>query len=163
MRMRKMLAIVGVLAVPVLALAEGGYSDPSQQKQPGMMGGGVSPGQEQRTAMPGSEAQLDPQQQRQIFQSRESFDLKGTVASVNSSQNKITVNRPNLPPAELTTSNMTKVQVDGRQASLSELQPGTEIRAKFNLAENQAVATEVKASSRGAAKMRHEPKQQQNR
>lgn len=159
MRMRGMLAMVGLLTVPGLALAEGGTGDSSQQQQqePGMMGGDVSPGQEQRTALPGSQSQLDPQQQRQIFQSRESFDIKGTVASVDPNQNKITVNRPNLPPAELTTSNQTKVQVDGRQASLNELQPGTEIRAKFNLAQDQAVATEVKASSRS---MRREQRQQ---
>lgn len=148
MRTRTMLAMVGLLAVPALAWAEGGSSDPSQQQEPGLMGGDVSLGEEQRTAMPGSGSQLDPQQQRQIFQSRESFNLEGTVASVDQNQNKITVNRPNLPPAELTTSNQTKVEIDGRQASLSQIRPGTEIRAKFNLAQDQAVATEVKAHSR---------------
>ena len=162
MRMRMLLAIAGLtLTVPALAIAEdtSGSVDPNQQGSTGSMGSSsdMNPGSDQRTGMEtgqtgqmGQSGQLDQQSQQQLFRSRSNFDLKGTVASVDASSNTITVNRPNLPPAELTTSNQTKVKLNGRQASLDDLQPGTEIRAKFNLAQDQAVATEVDAKSKGA-------------
>ncbi len=156
MRMRTLLAIAGLTMVPALAVAEGDGS-----VSPGQMGSDVSPGQEERTAMPGQMGQMgqtDQQSQQQIFQSRDHFNIEGTVASVNPNQKTITVNRPNLPPAELSTANQTKVKVDGRQATLSDLQPGTEIRAKFNLAQDQAIATEVDAkSNRGSRSQQQQP------
>lgn len=181
MRMRMLVAIVGLLTLPALATAEGDYGGTTDQNQPMGSSSDVSPGAEQRTGMPsgqmGQTGQVDPQQEQQIFRSRETWELKGTVASVDSTGNKIHVDRQNLPPAELSVSTQTKVKLNGKQATLNDLQPGTEIRAKFNLAEDNAVATELEAKSKGektmqrgakemekgAKEMEHGAEQMQNR
>lgn len=168
MRIRMLLVVAGLLAVPGLALAQDTGSDSQEYGQDSMGtmgseatggsggsgGSGVSQGSEVRTGMQTGSQQSS--QQVQIFKSnkRANFELKGTVSSVDPTANTITVNRQGLPPVELQVAQGTDIKYSGRQASLNELQPGSEVRARFNVAENQPLAIELDAKpSKGMKEM----------
>lgn len=141
MRMRtKMLAVTAaLLVVPGFAFATAQAQD---QEQPGSMDS-QQPGMEQsgRTATSPSSGM----ENAEVFRKADNFKVEGTIASVDQSRHNITVQRKDLPPAELKVTSDTKIEVNGKTASLQELQPGTEVRAEFNLAENQPIAVSLDA------------------
>ncbi len=74
---------------------------------------------------------------------KDSFDVKGQVSRV--STNELTVSRKDAPAATLHVDQMTKVEVDGKQAALSELKPGQDVKASFNFKGDRPTAIEIKA------------------
>ena len=81
----------------------------------------------------------------QTFEKSDNFKVEGTIASVDAASGNMTLQREDLPPAELRIASDTKIEVDGKTASIQDLQPGSEVRAEFNLAENQPIAVSVDA------------------
>lgn len=143
MKRSKLFVMAGILALPGLAIAQGDMErQPDMQQQPGME---RSPGQVSA----------------QMFKDKDNFDIEGTVASVDTMQRQITVQREGLPSVELQIASDTEVKVNGEESSLSQIQPGDEVRTEFNLAQNQPIAVSVEAkeskSGRSRGKREGEP------
>ncbi|HEY0838574.1 MAG TPA: hypothetical protein VGD74_00170 [Vulgatibacter sp.] len=132
MRMTMLAVAAGLMAMPGLAVAQGGASQ-GEMNQPS---GRSSTSQQKMGA-----------EHAQVFKNKSNFKIEGTVASVDASTGNLTVQRKDMPPAELKLAPDTKIQVNGKSASAQELQPGSEVRAEFNLAENQPIAVSVDAKA----------------
>jgi hypothetical protein len=78
-----------------------------------------------------------------LFEGKNNFDLKGKVGEV--SENAVTIERKDLPAAKLHVSPNTKLEVDGKKATLHELQQGQDVKASFNLQGDKVEAVEIKA------------------
>jgi len=96
---------------------------------------------------PGEDA-ATAQRHQLLFASSERYDMSGELAAVNTDRGEITIQRPSLPPALLKVDPKTKIQIDGRQGSLSELKPGGAVRASFNLSGRRPIAIEVEETSK---------------
>jgi hypothetical protein len=83
-----------------------------------------------------------------LFGSDERYELSGKLAAVNADKGEITIQREGLPPALLKVEDQTRIQVDGRQGSLADLQPGGDVRASFNLSGRRPIALEVNEQGR---------------
>jgi len=139
MRFQTMLVLAGVLALPATALAQDDMGQSPEMNMPET--GQTEPGSDVRTSMP-----MGQHQQVEIFKNKDNFEVRGTVSSVDAAQNKITLQREQgLPPVELQVAQGTNITMDGKESSLNELQPGNEVRAQFNLAQDQPVAIKLEA------------------
>lgn len=173
--MRKFLlaAAAGLLVAPVAASAQDGYGSDTQD-QPGMQQGqdrGIEqpesgalnpePGPDVRTAAPYGKQDVQSQA-RQLFQGKvKTWDVEGTVSSVDSANQQITIQRENLPDVQLSLVDQSKISMDGKQASLQDLQPGSEIRASFQLAQDRPVAVSLDAKPSKAQKQQQKQQGQQ--
>nr|PZM92655.1 MAG: hypothetical protein DIU72_05835 [Pseudomonadota bacterium] len=126
MKRSKLVLLAGLLAVPGLAIAQG-----DMERQPD-------------SDMPGMETSPS-QVSAQMFKNKDNFDLEGTVSSVDPTQRQITIQREGMPSVELQVASDTEVKVNGEESSLSQIQPGDEVRTEFNLAQDQAIAVKVEA------------------
>jgi hypothetical protein len=79
--------------------------------------------------------------------SKDDFSLKGKVSRV--SAKSVTISRDDSTPATLQIDPATKIEVDGKTARASDLKPGDEVKAAFNLKGERPIAVELKASSKG--------------
>jgi hypothetical protein len=111
---------------------------------------GSSSGSMSSSSGAGGEDAVMQQRQQMLFQSQERFQVSGKIANVAADKGEITIQRQGLPPALLRVEPQTKVQVDGRQASLDQLRPGEDVRASFNLSGRRPIALEVNASQCGS-------------
>jgi hypothetical protein len=137
MKRSKLFVMAGMLALPALAIAQGDMErQPDMQQQPGM-----EPSPSQVSA--------------QMFKDKDNFDIEGTVSSVDTMQRQITVQREGLPSVELQIASDTEVKVNGEESSLSQIQPGDEVRTEFNLAQNQPIAVSVEAKESKSGRSRH--------
>ncbi|WP_157370379.1 hypothetical protein [Vulgatibacter incomptus] len=126
-----------LLAVPALAAAAGEEgSNGSMQQQPGMS----NPSGRTATSPKAAGAE-----NAEVFKNKSNFKVDGTIASIDASSGELTLQRTGMPPAELKIANDTKIRVNGKSASIQDLQPGSEVRAEFNLAENRPIAVSVDA------------------
>ncbi len=81
--------------------------------------------------------------QKAAFEGKHNYDVDGKVSKVEG--DKLTIRRDDLPEATLGVSSTTKVELDGDRASLSQLTPGQDVKASFNLEGDKPLAVEVKA------------------
>jgi hypothetical protein len=97
------------------------------------------------TAHPGGTTGAGAQAEKKhpVFEGKKNFDVDGKVAEV--SPTTITIQRNELPSAKLHVSKDTKVEVDGKKASVQELKRGQDVKASFNLQGDQVQAVEIKA------------------
>ena len=137
-RMTMLAVAAGLMAVPGLAVAQGGSS---QGNQPGMN----QPGMNQPSGRSSTSQRQMGAEHAQVFKNKSNFKVEGTIASVDATNGNMTLQRKDMPPAELKLAPDTKIQVNGKSASIQDLQPGSEVRAEFNLAENQPIAVSVDA------------------
>src|SRR5690606_41856160 len=96
----------------------------------------------------------------QMFKDKKNFDIEGTVSSVDPMERQITVQREGLPPVELQIAADTEVKVNGEESSLSQIQPGDEVRTQFNLAQDKPIAVSVEAKEGKGSKSRHKEKRE---
>lgn len=77
------------------------------------------------------------------------YELKGKVKSVSGGVlgvgQGVTISREDAPSVRLHVEGGTRVELDGRPASLSDLREGDEVRALFDFRESTPVAIELKA------------------
>lgn len=106
-------------------------------------------------AMPGAnQPEARASADRPPVTSREPYVMKGTVQSVGEGVlglgmgRAVTISRQGAPPAVLNVEDGTRVTVDGRAASVSELRPGDEVRATFDLDGDDPVAIEIEVEER---------------
>ncbi len=135
MKARMLFAMAGMLALPGLAWAQG-YPGDEERQQPGMEQPGMH----------------ETQVSAQMFKDKKNFDIEGTVSSVDPMERQITVQREGLPPVELQIAADTEVKVNGEESSLSQIQPGDEVRTQFNLAQDKPIAVSVEAKESKASK-----------
>lgn len=84
---------------------------------------------------------------RGLFDLQDNYEIDGTVASVDAGRGQITIAREDVPAATLTVAPDTRVRVDGEVAALSAIQPGSEVRATFNVARQTPLAIELEVDS----------------
>lgn len=89
-------------------------------------------------------------EQAQVFQSAESFTVQGTVLKAESDELEVNRQAQRLPPIELDLiAQRTQITVDGELATPQDLLPGMEVRAEFQIAGDDIIATKVEATSSG--------------
>lgn len=76
---------------------------------------------------------------------KDDFEIEGKVSKV--SGDKLTLNRDDATTATLHVDSTTKIEVDGNAARLSQLKPGQEVKASFNLKDDKPMAIEIKVDS----------------
>lgn len=132
---KMLLVAAGLLAVPGLAAAQGYGSE---------------------TGEPQANRQQEMSKQNaEVFKKERNFRVEGTIASVDTTSGQLMLQRSGLPPVELKIANDTEIKVNGESGTLSQLQPGDEVRAEFNLAESQPIAVSVDAKeSKESKRMR---------
>jgi hypothetical protein len=94
--------------------------------------------------MPHSQSKAAEQQRDQL--SKSDFDIKGKISKV--SKESITLNRDDATMAMLHVDKNTKVELDGNVARVSQLKPGQDVKASFNLKGDKPMAIEIKAGSK---------------
>ncbi|MGA9521391.1 MAG: hypothetical protein WBV82_08005 [Myxococcaceae bacterium] len=128
--------LAGAFAVSGAAFAQGMEKE---QQKPEM-------GQQHQREM--EQRQEVQQQLTQIYSEKgkkEAFEIKGKVAGFDQQTGAIVLQRENLPPAMLLMTQQTEVKMDGKSSSAQQLQPGSEVRASFNLAQGMPVAISIDA------------------
>jgi hypothetical protein len=157
--MRKV--VFGVAAAAALAWAQGARADDhtagakksDPATQPGSQSAGTAAGRESaaggadrtsRELRSDARADANPANRHGEFEGKKNFDVDGKVQ--HASAGEITIERKDgLPPATLRVGAGTKFEVDGKQGSAAQLQPGQDVKASFNLRGGTAEAVEVKA------------------
>ena len=97
---------------------------------------------------PGKPATL-PTDAQGSYRLTQAFDLSGTVKSPGATS--FTVLREGMPPAELHVREATRVLLDGREVKATQLPEGAQVRAKFQLEGDQAVALRIEATAPGSS------------
>lgn len=152
MRIKSML-LAGLLAVPGLAVAQTGTTQP-QTDQP--------QAQQQRT----SKAQKGQKHEQalQQFRGESNYEIEGKISSVD--QQRVTITREQLPGVELMVPQGAQIRLDGEDVQIQQLQPGQEVRARFNVSEDTPLAIELEAERSEQDQQQQEqqqPGQQQER
>ncbi|MFB1483110.1 hypothetical protein [Corallococcus sp. RDP092CA] len=94
----------------------------------------------------GADTSKDKAAQTGVWKEKDAFSLEGTVKAKD--DDDITLARKDtLPEVKLDVRERTKVTLDDKPATLSELPEGARVRAKFQLDGDDSVALELKATS----------------
>jgi hypothetical protein len=151
--MRKVVA--GTLAAVAFAWAQGaGAADAAKERQEAADATKEQVQQQGREAQSSMERGAEKAQARAgaqdekehpLFEGKNNFDVEGKVQSA--SQDKITIQRDDLPAVTLHVSPSTKVEVDGKDASAGQLKQGQDVRASFNLRGDKPEAVEINADA----------------
>jgi hypothetical protein len=152
--MRKVVA--GALAAAALSWAYGARADAAKERREAADATKSEARQAGKDARQSADRATDPmrsdaqagrtssdEKKHPLFEGKNNFDVKGKVSQV--SQDSITIQRDELPPATLHVSQNTKVEMDGKQVSTHQLQRGQDVKASFNLRGDKAEAVEIKA------------------
>jgi vacuolar-type H+-ATPase subunit H len=83
------------------------------------------------------------EQKKHAFEGKENFDVDGKVQRI--SGRNITIAREELPAVTLRIERYTAIELDGEKAARTQLKPGQDVQASFNLNGDKAVALELKA------------------
>lgn len=103
----------------------------------------------------GTQARSQGQEKKHpTFEGKDNFEIEGKVQKA--SRSSITIQREELPPAELQVSKNTKIELDGQQASMQQLKQGQDVKASFNMNRDKAEAVEIKAEKTDAQERRQE-------
>jgi len=91
----------------------------------------------------------DPPDNPDFYNGKDAFEVQGTVAEVD--DDDITLRREGLPRIEMEVSKShTKITLNGKEAKLRDLTPGTEVRANFQIDGDDIVAVKIDAKSGGS-------------
>ncbi|MGC3996782.1 MAG: DUF5666 domain-containing protein [Anaeromyxobacter sp.] len=93
----------------------------------------------------GAQANTQTAEDQRDREKKDSFDIEGKVSKVSSKS--VTLQRDDAGSATLHTNKATKVELDGNTAHLSQLKPGQDVKASFNLQGDKPMAIEIKADS----------------
>jgi hypothetical protein len=135
------LLMAGLLAASGSALAQQ-PGTPDQEEKPELQSQ-QSQQAEQAQAKKEAQAQLN-----QIYSAKgrkTAFKIDGRLEGIDAQTGALVLTRQDLPPALILLTQQTDVKVDGKSASVAELEPGAEVHASFNLAQGIPVAVKVDA------------------
>jgi hypothetical protein len=88
-------------------------------------------------------ASAQGEQRKHAFEGKQNFDVDGKVQRI--SGRNITIAREELPAVTLRIERYTAIELDGEKAARTQLKPGQDVEASFNLNGDKAVALELKA------------------
>jgi hypothetical protein len=148
--MKKLLAAL-VLGLGTVAAAQQAQQQPQQQQpqqqQPqGEQGRDISTGIDATEVGPGLKEAVGLDTEKEgTFQTKQAYDLRGTLKSADSDD--ITIARQGLPNAGLEVRKETRVMLDGKRVEVDAIPEGTSVRVKFQLEEDDPVAVEIRATS----------------
>lgn len=145
MRIQSML-LAALLAVPGLAFAQAqspDYPMDQDQQQQRSQTREHQPQQQQQQGQQGIQQNAQHQQALQQFKDEDNYKIEGKIASVN--QEQLTITREDLPEVELVVPQGAEVKLDGDDVDFQQLQPGQDIKATFNVADNTPLAVELEA------------------
>lgn len=173
----RLVALVG-FAVPALALAAPAGKEtpaarppgeqaappsrqaPDQPNQPPdarTQGTTPAPDAAQPGAPPAAQQPPTPEERAQAeqqileqFEGKKNFELSGTAVMVDPAQGSLVIQRQEMPIAFLIVPQSVPVQLNGKKARLSDIQPGAEVRATFNLAQQYPIALSIDATQEAA-------------
>lgn len=77
-----------------------------------------------------------------------SYSMTGVVVEVD--DDDIEIDRDGLPRAELEIKRRTRITLDGQDARIHDLRPGMQVDARFEVVDDDVVATEIVATSSGS-------------
>ncbi len=140
--MRKMAVLVAILASATAWAANGDMKNGSRSSSTrhtvsGAQGTGSAQASD-ANALPGGT------ERDQL--SKDDFNVKGKVGRV--SARSVTIERDKSTPATLMIDQATKIEVDGKAARATDLKPGADVKASFNLRGERPIAVDLKASSK---------------
>ncbi len=150
--MRKMAVLAAILASTTAWAVSGDMKDSANGSRvnsrssstrhtvSGAQGTGSAAGASNEAMAPAGSAERDRL-------SKDDFDVKGKVGRV--SARSVTIERDNSTPATLVIDPATKIELDGKPARPTELKPGSDVKASFNLRGERPIAVDLKASSKG--------------
>jgi cytoskeletal protein RodZ len=82
-------------------------------------------------------------EKKHAFEGKDNFDVDGKVQKV--SNGSITIAREELPAMTLHIEPYTAIELDGEKAARTQLKPGQDVQASFNVNGDKPVALELKA------------------
>lgn len=113
----------------------------AQTVQDSAQGTGSAAGQEMRQEQ--REQRAEATENARDRMEKDSWDIDGKISKA--SAKSLTIQRDNAPAATLHMDKLTKVELDGEQVSASQLKPGQDVKASFNLKGDKPTAVEIKA------------------
>ncbi|WNG40860.1 hypothetical protein F0U61_49600 [Archangium violaceum] len=158
--MKKLLATL-VLTLGTAALAQSNEDPKAQQENQRNDTSRIETGVEATDVLPGlsgSKAQKQANQQQAsgtqksgdaaLMNKAHAFKLNGTLKK-GSDRDEITLSRQNqnLPDVDLDVRDQTQVMLDGKKVAVGDIPEGAQVRASFQLVEDEAVAVEINATS----------------
>lgn len=91
------------------------------------------------------------------FKGQDNFLMQGKLLGADAKNGSILLQREKMPMVLLIVPDSAQVSLNGKKSSLADLQPGAEVRATFNLAQQYPIALEVNATQSPNAKKTEEP------
>jgi hypothetical protein len=82
-----------------------------------------------------------------VFELQDNYEMEGRVGSVDEQNDRITITREDAPAATLSVAPDTRVEVNGGEATLADIEAGAEIHATFNLARQTPLAIEIEVDA----------------
>lgn len=160
MRIQSML-MAAVLAVPGFAAAQAQSPDYPMGQQQQQQERDQSQQHQTRSSAQTQQQSAEHQQALQQFRNEDNYEIEGTISSVD--QQNLTITREQLPGVQLVVPEGAEVKLDGNEVDFQQLQPGQEIRATFNVAENTPLAVELDAKLSKEEKEMQKQQERQNR
>lgn len=156
--MKKLLATL-VITLGTAALAQSDVDTKAQQENKRNDTTRVETGVEATDVLPGLSGSKAQQQQSQasgtqkssdaaVMNKAHAFKITGTLKK-DSDRDEITLSRQNqnLPDVDLDVRDQTQVMLDGKKVAVGDIPEGAQVRASFQLVEDDAVAVEINATS----------------
>lgn len=146
------LVLAGALAIPGLAFAQGDTMDPAAPRT----GSADQKQADQYDTADKAKAQGAMKQQHAkgkktaaAFENADNYEFEGTVASLNTRGRQITLQREDtaLPTASFRIPADAEIMIDGEKGQLQQVRRGADVRATFNLADQQPVVLKLDVTS----------------
>ncbi len=162
--MKKLLtALVFTLGTAALAQSDANQNTRAQQQDERNDASRVDTGIQATDVLPGlSGSQAQKQNQNQgrtqtdasLMNQANAFSLNGTLKKADMDGDGVTLARAqqNLPDVELDVRDQTVVMLDGKKVALRDIPEGAQVRARFQIDGDDAVAVELNASTKGMVK-----------
>jgi flagellar motor protein MotB len=158
--MKKLLATL-VITLGTAALAQSDVDTKTQQENQRNDTSRIETGVDSTEVLPGlsgskAQKQADKQQasgaqktsDAALMNKANAFNLNGTLKK-GSDKGEITLSRQNqnLPDVDLDVREQTQVMLDGKKVAVADIPEGAQVRARFQLVEDDVVAVEINATS----------------
>ena len=152
--MKKLLAALLLTASSAaLAQTHPAPSTQAQEENKKNEAGRVDTGIEATEVLPGlSGAHTQKQNEAALMNKEHAFKVNGTLKRATSGEIILSRQSQNLPDVELDIRDRTTVMLDGKKVVVGEIPEGSQVRASFQLDEDDAVAVELNATSPQGAK-----------
>jgi hypothetical protein len=154
--MKKLLATLAItLGTAAFAQADAQQNTQAQQEQKNNEGRKISTGIEATEVLPGTsgaqankdDKNVNKDQQKALMNKTHAFNVNGTLKRLDG--NEVTLSRQNLnlPDVDLDVRDQTQVMLDGKKVAVRDIPEGAQVRARFQLDRDDAVAVELNATS----------------